>query len=120
MSETSIQSVDTFLRLLLFSCTSSPPSSADPVVLRMLSDRAHEYINCIVKSAVEAGGKCEGVGDEKREILTLEGLLTTIAHDPVAYSRAKDILESKREINEVLEGVVFKEEEELEEESEED
>ena len=55
-----------------------------------------------------------------REILTLEGLLTTIVHDPVAYSRAKDILESKREINEVLEGVVFKEEEELEEESEED
>ena len=43
-----------------------------------------------------------------------------MAHDPVAYSRAKDILESKRELNEVLEGVVFKEEEELEEESEED
>ncbi|GMI13741.1 hypothetical protein TrLO_g2470 [Triparma laevis f. longispina] len=121
MSQTSIQSCDTFLRLLLFSTSCTPsPSEADTRVLRMLSDRAHEYVNCIVRGGVEAGGRVEGVGEEKRLLLTLEGLLKTIAHDPVAYSRAKDILESKKELNEVLGGFVIKEEEEVEEESDED
>lgn len=69
MEQSSIQSADSFLRLLLYSSGASPSTEdCDPAVLRMLSDRAHEFVNEVVRAGVEGGGGGieGGVGEERR------------------------------------------------------
>ncbi|GMH75431.1 hypothetical protein TL16_g06761 [Triparma laevis f. inornata] len=40
-----------------------------------------------------------------RTLLTLDSLLITLAHDPIAYTRAKQILQSKKDLTELLSNV---------------